>query len=328
MVSVRYFVLDSLFAVCLAVAAVVGLSIPCSHIIDAFLDHYYPPPPSRTASTIPDKDGWLLDRESEHFIYYTRPDQRIPDWAVEPNEVTYSEVTKLFPVTGAISIKYYKYRSQSDLQQVFGRPRKGYTYQTDEGSAVHSVYSCHPHEVIHAITYLIGRPPALFEEGVAVAYDWRFALEVGEVHAVAQERLAQQRLFPLHSILTTRDFQVYDSPTAYIEAGSFVKYLIDAYGSDSMRSLFTVPRYSDVQEIETAFQEIYGQSISEVESEWWNFLRTWRPPERPPLEKKIPLLLFGISSLVLILLGGVAFSSLVDTAFERLGAVIADLRKG
>jgi hypothetical protein len=236
-------------------------------------------------------------------------------------------VAKLFPATKATKVKYYKYPSQTDLQQKFGRPRKGYAYQTDEGGIVHSVYSCHPHEVIHALTYPIGRPPALFEEGVAVAYDWRFALDEGEVHALAQGKLLQREQLPLHSILTTRDFQVYDSTTAYIEAGSFVKYLMDTYGPGKMRSLFTLPRYSDSQEIEIAFEAVYGQSISEMESEWWAFLRTWRPSESPPLEKKISLLLFGVSSLILVLLGGVALTSLVDMGFQRLAGVIAGLKR-
>jgi len=327
MVSLRYFTLDSLLVACLLVAVLVGVSIPGYHLVGVFLDRYSTSPPPRLASAVPDQDGWLLDRESKHFIYYTQPGQSIPDWAVELNEFTYAEVTRLFPtVRKAPKIKYYRYPSQTDLQQAFGRPRKGYAYQTDEGSAVHSVYSCYPHEVIHAVTYQIGRPPALFEEGFAVAYDWRSALDEGDVHALARGKLVQQRILPLHSILTTRDFQVYDSPTVYIEAGSFVKYLMDTYGPDKMRSLFTLPRYSDSREIEIAFKAVYGQSISEMESEWRAFLRTWRPPERPSLEKKISLLLFSGSSLVLVMLAGTALSSLVDMVFEGLAAVIAGLR--
>ncbi len=245
---------------------------------------------------------------------------------MELHETTYAEVTKLFPEAKATKIKYYKYRSQTDLQQVFGRPRKGYAYQTSEGGTVHSVYSCHPHEVVHAITFAVGRPPALFEEGFAVAYDWRFALEKGEVHALARGKLVQQRLFPLHSILTTREFQAYDSPTVYIEAGSFVKYLMDTYGPDKMRSLFTLPRYSDSRQIEIAFKAVYGQSISEMEGEWRAFLRAWHPPERPSWRRKISLLLFSGSALVLVLLGGTALSSLVDMVFARLAGVIAGLR--
>jgi hypothetical protein len=312
MVSVRHFALDSLLVACLLVAVAVGVSIPGSHLVGAFLDRYSPSPPPRLASAVPDEDGWLLDRESKHFIYYTRPGQSIPDWAVELHETTYAEVTRLFPEAKATKIKYYKYRSQTDLQQVFGRPRKGYAYQTSVGGTVHSVYSCHPHEVIHAITFAVGRPPALFEEGLAVAYDWRFALEKGNVHALARGRLVQQKLLPLRSFLTIREFQAYDSPIVYIEAGSFVKYLMDTYGPDKMRSLFTLPRYSDSREIEAAFQGIYEQSISEMESEWWAFLRAWRPPERLSRGGKSSLLLFSGSSLVLVLLGGIALSSLVD----------------
>lgn len=327
MVSVRHFVLDSLLVACLLVAVVVGVSIPASHLIGAFLDGYSPYPLPSMASAVPDENGWLLDRESKHFVYYTQPGQSIPDWAVELHEFTYAKVTKHFPVTRATKIKYYKYRSQADLQQALGRPRKGYAHQTDEGSAIHSVYSCHPHEVIHAITYSIGRPPAFFEEGLAIAYDWQFALDQGDVHALAQRKLALQQLFPLRSILTTSRFQAHNSIISYIEAGSFVKYLIDTYGPDKMQSLVTVPRHSNPQKIEAAFEEIYGQSISEMESEWLAFLRGWHPPERPSLEEKIHLLLFSGSSLVLVLLGGIVLSSLVDIGLARLAVMVAGLRK-
>ncbi|MDH4137676.1 MAG: hypothetical protein OEW09_13330, partial [Anaerolineae bacterium] len=71
----------------------------------------------------------------------------------------------------------------------------------------------------------------------------------------------------------------------------------------------------------------YGQSLSEIEGEWRTFLRAWHPPERPSWGKKISLLLFSGSALVLVLLAGTALSSLVDIVFERLAAVIAGLRR-
>lgn len=328
MISLKRFTLDGLIVACLLVAVIVGVSIPGSRLIGAFLDRSSPSPPPRMASTLPGKDGWLLDRESSHFIYYTQPGQSVPDWAVELHEVTYAEVTELFPVARAPKIEYYRYPSQTNLGQAFGRSWKGYAFETDEGSAVHSVYSCHPHEVIHAITFAVGRPPALFEEGVAVAYDWRFALDEGDVHALARGKLVQQELLPLYFLLTTRQFQAYDSPTVYAEAGSFVKYLIDTFGPGKMQSLFALPRHSDPQEIETAFQETYGQSVSETEKEWWTFLRAWRPPEQPTSEEKTSLLLFGGSTLILVMLGGIALSSLVDKILGRLTTVIAGLRRG
>jgi hypothetical protein len=326
-VSLKRFALDGLIVACLLIAVALGVSIPGSRLIAAFLDRFASSPPPRIASAVPGQEGWLLDRESEHFIYYTQPGQAIPDWAVELHEFTYDQVTELFPVAEAPKIKYYRHPSHTDLGRSFGHSWKGYACQTDEGSVVRSVNSCHPHEVIHAITFALGRPPALFEEGVAVAYDWRFALEEGNVHALARRKLVLHKLLPLYSFLTTRQFQSRDGPTVYVEAGSFVKYLIDTYGPDKMRSLFALPRHSDLQQIETAFHQVYGQSVSEVESEWLAFLRAWRPPQKPSLEKKTSLLLFGGSSLILVMLGGIALSALVDRILGRLAAVIARLRR-
>jgi len=318
-------VLDHWLVARLGVALVVSLLLPGAYLLGILPQHYSPSPLAAIApAASSDEDIWLLDRQSEHFSFYTRPGQSIPDWAVEFNEYTYMEVTRLLPGREVSQIQYYKYRSQEDLERVFGHPRKGYADQTGEGGIVHSIYNYHPHEVIHALTYSIGRPPAFFEEGVAVAYDRWSALHEGDIHALARSRLMQQRLLPLCSILTTRDFQANDSAIAYIEAGSFVRYLLDTYGPDKMWSLFELPRSSERQEIDAAFQEIYGRPIAEMEREWRAFLQTWHQ-EKPPLDGKGPYLFWGGLSLILVLSGGIAFTSLVDKAFERLEAATRKL---
>lgn len=327
MASVRQWVLEYWLVARLGVALVVGLLLPGAYLL-GLLPQYHPLSPRAAIgpAVSSDDDTWVLNRRSEHFSFYTRPGQGIPDWAVEFNEYTYTEVSRLLPRPQAPQIKYYKYRSQADLQRALGQFRKGYADQSEEGGIVHSVYSYHPHEVVHALTYSIGRPPALFEEGVAVAYDRWSALKEGDVHALARSRLMQQRLLPLGSILTTRDFQAHDSAIAYIEAGSFVRYLLDTYGPDKMWSLFTLPRESERQEIDAAFQKIYGRPVAEVEGEWRAFLLAWHQ-EESPLDGKLPYLFWGSLSLILLLVGGMALTSLVDKAFEKLGAVIGKLAR-
>jgi hypothetical protein len=36
------------------------------------LDRYSPSPSPTMASAVPE-DGWVLERESEHFVYYAQP---------------------------------------------------------------------------------------------------------------------------------------------------------------------------------------------------------------------------------------------------------------
>jgi hypothetical protein len=78
MISLKRFALDGLIVACLLAAVAVGVSIPGSRLIGAFLDRFSSSPPPRMASAVPGENGWLLDRESEHFIYYTQPGQSIP----------------------------------------------------------------------------------------------------------------------------------------------------------------------------------------------------------------------------------------------------------
>lgn len=297
--------------------------------VDSYLAHFDPGPSSPLTPEAVASDGnWVRYRESEHFTYFTRPGDSVPDWAVEINETQYTNLARQFLPTEAARVKFYKHPSWEDMERMVGHRRSGCIYHIGSEIAIHSVYSWHPHELVHAVTYQLGHPPAFFEEGLAMAYDWRYRSARGNVHTKAREAHARKQLLPLSALLTDHDFRQQDSAIAYPEAGSFMLYLVDRYGADKARLLFTqLDTNSDLETTQTIFAATYGQSIAEAEEEWLSFLQEGLSPKQPVTEGKVSLVLTSVSAMVLILLVGIALSDSITAAWDKLNQFIARPRE-
>jgi hypothetical protein len=191
------------------------------------------------------------------------------------------------------------------LAEVFGAPPKGWQleYYVHSSGAIRaqngalavgltdlatgridSVRAFHPHELVHAVAGRLGRGPALFAEGLAVALAGERQWGGRDVDEVARETLdAGGRLEPF----LTRFFEQ-DPDRAYPLAGSFVAFLLDQQGIDAFVAFLegcgTSPRA-----YETAFRRAYGRTVARAALEWRVALRqdeaarwTWVNPASWP----------------------------------------------
>jgi carbohydrate-binding DOMON domain-containing protein len=99
---------------------------------------------------------------------------------------------------------------------------------------------------------------------------------------------------PVKRLLTMdgSDF-VRSSYITYQESGSFIRYLIDAYGIDKLRSL--ISDFDTGGDLDAQAIEVYGVSLDELEEEWKEYLRKIELPE---LSFSIPAgaaLVFGMT---------------------------------
>jgi hypothetical protein len=107
----------------------------------------------------------------------------------------------------------------------------------------HSIWPVDNHEGVHTLVILqLGHPPALFNEGVAVAHQTNPAQNVltprwngTDLHVLARQYDAAGRLPSLGSLLPTSEFFDFDTNVTYPCAGSFVRYLIDTRGLAAFR---------------------------------------------------------------------------------------------
>ncbi|MEC9293986.1 MAG: hypothetical protein VYC65_06835 [Chloroflexota bacterium] len=144
----------------------------------------------------------------------------------------------------------------------FAQPKYGLFVQGQVSTTtfIHELAHLYVHEAVSSS--LTARIPSWLDEGLAVF------LETGKSQP-SNERLRSSvrpdELLPLRNMNTVpgrRD----DVSIFYPQAGAFVGYLIEEYGSDTMARYLT--SINNGQSALKNFTEIYGQSIHEIENEW------------------------------------------------------------
>lgn len=214
--------------------------------------------------------------ETDNFIFYYSPGDFV--YAAR-SEAFHSWAVSLLGVTCPKKIDYYKYKDREQQKRL-----TGYTYT---GWAIASTYEAHSylpwmnHECVHLYTSVIGRPPKFFNEGIAVALqtdpynnDYEAREKSGErVHDLVKRYKDSGSLYPIEDILDDSGFDAADYTITYPQSGSFVLYLIETYGIDLMKTVFsTINRNASQTEIKAAFQSIYGISIEDAEQDWLSFI--------------------------------------------------------
>lgn len=122
------------------------------------------------------------------------------------------------------------------------------------------------HEMVHVMTAHLGNfragfsPSALLVEGLAeyiVAQPWNLGVDKW-----VKGFLDQDMYIPLAGLHRDHDFRGQNQIIAYEEAGSFVKYLIETYGLEKFKLLYSRP----------SFFKTYGKSLCKLEKKWLDSL--------------------------------------------------------
>ncbi|MCD6329454.1 MAG: hypothetical protein ACTSQ8_26160 [Candidatus Helarchaeota archaeon] len=215
--------------------------------------------------------------ETEHFIfYYADGDYVESTWQEVYHEWAVSELQVIIPC----KINYYKYWDITHLERMTGI---NYCFAEPDTFAVHTIWPTDNHECVHLYTSLIGRPSDFFNEGIAVAFqtdpynnDYTARWNGMPVHYWGKKYKDEEALIPLDNLLETEDFRAYDGVITYPEAGSFMKFMIDSYGLDQMKSFFEIgDRYHSKETIKLNFVSVYNFSINKAEEEWLLFLDSY-----------------------------------------------------
>ena len=152
------------------------------------------------------------------------------------------------------------------------------------GEVYNSRQQCDPyHEPTHILMSPYGDPPALLNEGIAVYMSERLGgasalryLGLGEQTLYASVRAFKQQgeWITLQELLTYTDIGSQGSRTvlAYVEAGAFVKYLLETYGKDRFLEAYQKLTNSEDPQIcrrnQQALKLIYGLPLQEIDDDW------------------------------------------------------------
>jgi hypothetical protein len=125
-----------------------------------------------------------------------------------------------------------------------------------------------PHEMMHLIEYQLAGPsydrqPTWLKEGLASMVE---LYPNPDYQRIIQKAAQDQTLKPMVSYCDQFPADASSTFLAYAQSWSFVKYLNDQYGSNSIQQLFLT--YRDGLGCEEGFLRIYNKSLFEVEKEW------------------------------------------------------------
>ena len=192
-------------------------------------------------------------------------------------------------VTLPKKIEFYKFRSYEEMGEALPSPAGGWAFS--ENVAFATMFTWHNHECMHILAYWWtdgGYPPSFFMEGMAVAHEydpynddwvsrWNRA-EIGEPWLdIVKQLNAEGKLYSLDDILESQSFwdniEQEEERIAYTQAGMFTAYLIETYGLEKFKDVYSSLNYDDtLQVILDQFISTYGISLETIEQDWLNTL--------------------------------------------------------
>lgn len=154
------------------------------------------------------------------------------------------------------------------------------------------------HEMTHAIAFNYNR---FFAEGLAIFMQYKFTKErVWPFPDLELEELMikyGEVLFPLNKLVletngnliffSLKVINSFKNRLAYIESGSFVKFLIEEQGLRKFKSIYKIVDDLSISPQQArALKEVYGISLTELEEKWLEKTGVVKSNFCPPIEKE------------------------------------------
>jgi hypothetical protein len=141
---------------------------------------------------------------------------------------------------------------------------------------VHTIFGRDNHETVHVLVNLVwGRAPALFGEGIAVAFqsdpvagDTVPRWNTRPVDDIARDAWAAGTVPALDDLILNDPFRSYAEGLTYPLAGSFVHYLLESGGVAPLRAFFEAFGRGDAGTVRDHFRAAYGQELDAAWDAW------------------------------------------------------------
>jgi len=170
--------------------------------------------------------------------------------------------------------------------RVFWQGGAAYGYKTnlisylDRNYTAIETWTYFTHEGTHVVANRLiqpkqeGGPDGVLVEGLAVwATGGHYRPEpIDDLAAV----IAASDSYIPRSTLRAGPFYDFQHETSYMEAGSFVKFLIEHYGLDRFKQLYG-QETGKAEQDEPLVESLYGKSYAELEAEWLEYLDSLSP---------------------------------------------------
>jgi len=186
-------------------------------------------------------------------------------------------------------IEFFKFRSYEEMGEALPSPAGGWAFS--EYVAYATMWTWHNHECMHILAYWWANenyPPSFFMEGMAVAHEfdpyhdaWISRWNRADIREpwldIVKQLHSDGKLYSLEDILESQSFwnnvEQEEERIAYPQAGMFTAYLIESYGLEKFKEVYSSLSYVDsLQVIRDRFISTYGIPLDTLEQDWLNVL--------------------------------------------------------
>ncbi len=242
----------------------------------------------------------MQNRSTPHFdVYYVKGSTAESDIGdiVARREEAFRAICSFLGKDSDVRICLVFFESQGLKAAETGHQGAGWAY----GDTIVEVYNKREkldpyHEMVHVLMRPYGSPPAVLNEGFAVFMAERLEAQSSStpggkqssVHERVKESKEKGQWIPLEELTTYVEIGSASSRplVAYPEAGSFVRFLIDAYGKDRFLAAYKTLRNSRDPAVQRenvrALARAYDKPPSDLAKEWEKAFSAGRATGSPP----------------------------------------------
>ncbi len=153
-------------------------------------------------------------------------------------------------------INYYLYPDEETFMRILDRPKYKTAARWDK-KELHDILSFNDHEIIHLILYDLGFPPVGVSKGLVFYYRARY--NDWDMDIRSKRFLMSQQIPALYKTIHPDKWRTVDHSVVVPAWASFTGYLIDNYGLDTFKQLYTgTSGVSDPETFSAKFKAIYG----------------------------------------------------------------------
>lgn len=238
-------------------------------------------------SWLTQKDSLFINTKTKHFnIFYfenTLNEAQLLDLELS-REIAYDSISNFFQLNSNISTNIFLFPNKQIKQNITGHKGHGWAFENNIVEVFNDSIKVDPyHELVHRLGYLIGIPPAMIDEGLAVYLSHEFAnkpfskllgFPESSINEILHTLTKTNDLIKISALFSIDEISEAENvPLAYCQSASFVEYLITSYGKATFLKLFTSLSEIDKVKYEQTFFRLYGRTIEQVENDWIKYVR-------------------------------------------------------
>lgn len=223
--------------------------------------------------------------ETDRFIYHYEEGTTPPTAdMLEDNRKYLERVEEILGISYPDKIRYFRYESSKRAEELFSDSIREHL----DSSEIHDTTWRNTHQVIHVVMRPLGVTNSLLAEGI-VSY-LSSTLHGANVHIFLRVARRTGAIPHIEELVNPTDYKRFHPGAAYNQAGSFVGFLVEAYGIENFLKVYGYETSDDaVVEFPARFRSVYGKDLATVEEEWREFVMQF-PENRqaivPPETKK------------------------------------------